>query len=201
VEHPTIASEAAERLKSYLRLLDRWNSRINLVGVASADTHWNRHVKDSLQLLPLIAAWDGPLVDLGSGAGFPGLVLAITQERETHLVDSDRRKAAFLQEAVRVLRLNHVRVHPKRIEVADISDAAIVTARALAPLEILITYAYRMLRDGGVALFPKGSSAHRELPAALQHWAATVEEFSSLCEPGATIFRLTHIRPLRHRPH
>ncbi|MDB5412703.1 MAG: Methyltransferase gidB, partial [Rubritepida sp.] len=151
-----VSRETEARLREYLRLLQLWNVKINLVAAASEEQLWQRHVLDSWQLLPLLP--DGPLADLGSGAGLPGIVIAIGREQETHLVESDRRKAAFLLEAARALGLAHVTVHPVRIESAKLPPMQVVTARALAPLKDLLPQAAQILASGGVAVFPKGKT-------------------------------------------
>ncbi|WP_236037561.1 16S rRNA (guanine(527)-N(7))-methyltransferase RsmG [Belnapia arida] len=184
-------------MQDYLALLLRWNTRINLVAKAEARTLWARHILDSAQLAPLIPETPGPLIDLGSGAGLPGLVLALLSGRETHLVESDRRKCAFLQEAARLLGLTKLTIHPTRIEeTASLPPAAILTARALAPLPILLTHAHRILAPDGVALFPKGRTATDELTAAALHWTMRTERFQSRTDPDSTILRLSEIRPV-----
>ncbi len=188
-----VPPEAEARLRDYLRLLLSWNARINLVAGAPEDELWQRHVLDSWQLLPLLP--DGPLADLGSGAGLPGIVIAIGREEETHLVESDRRKCAFLMEASRTLGLSHVRVYPTRIEAARMPPIQVVTARALAPLDALIPHAARILAPGGVAVFPKGRNAQVELTAAAAHWFMRTERFQSRTDAQATILRLSEIRP------
>ena len=188
--------EALAGLREYLALLRRWNARINLVAEAPEAVLWERHVRDSLQLLPLIAAGPpGPLVDLGSGAGLPGLILAATSGRPTHLVEADRRKCAFLAEAARTLGLQNVSIHPQRIEAVALPPAAVVTARALAPLPALLGHAHRLLAPGGIAVFPKGRTAAEELTAAVPAWTMRTERFTSRTDPTATIFRFSEISP------
>ena len=177
-------------------LLIRWNARINLVADADPDTLWQRHVVDSLQMLSLLPETEGPLVDLGSGAGFPGLVLAAASGRVTHLVEADKRKCAFLQEVARLLVLKDVTVHPLRIEAAVLPQAKVLTARALAPLPQLLRYADRILAPDGIALFPKGRTAAQELTAAAADWTMHVERFPSVTDPDSTILRLSEIHPV-----
>ncbi len=200
-EPPPIApdAQAAERLAAYRDLLVRWTARINLVADRDAAGIEARHIEDSLQLVPLLPP-EGPIVDLGSGGGLPGLVIAAVQpDRAVHLVESDRRKAAFLVDAAARLGLRHVRVHPERIEAAAPHlprTLAGITARALAPLHTLLAHAHALLpaEGTGIALFPKGRSAEQELTAALPHWHMAVERFRSKTDPHATIFRLSEIR-------
>jgi 16S rRNA (guanine527-N7)-methyltransferase len=163
-------SEAVEaRLRAYAALLARWTQRINLVSRADAGQIWERHVQDSLLLLPLIPAGVERAIDLGSGAGLPGLVLAVASGIHFDLVEADRRKAAFLQEAQRVTGAD-VTVHCARIEALSLAPALLVTARALAPLETLLGLAAPLLAPDGVGLFPKGARAEAEIEAARRIW-------------------------------
>ena len=188
-----VSRETELRLRAYLRLLLEWNAKINLIAAAPEEEVWHRHILDSWQLLPLLPP--GPLADLGSGGGLPGLVIAIGREQETHLVESDRRKSAFLMEASRAMGLGHVRVHPARIEAAKLPRIDVVTARALAPLTDLLKNAAQILAPGGVAIFPKGRNVEMELTAAAPHWLMQTERFQSRTDAQATILRLSEIRP------
>ena len=191
----TVSRETEQRLESFLGLLLRWNARINLVAERDAETLRRRHVADSLQLLSLLPPGQGPAADLGTGGGFPGLVLATADTaRPWHLVESDKRKAAFLTTAAAELGLSHVTVHACRIEAATLPLLALLTARALAPLPVLLGHAARLLAPDGSALFPKGRTAESELTAASADWTMQVERFESRTEPDATILRITGIR-------
>ncbi|WP_372617045.1 16S rRNA (guanine(527)-N(7))-methyltransferase RsmG [Falsiroseomonas sp.] len=194
---PELDPARVAALEAFLELLLRWNTRINLVAERDPEAIRQRHLTDALQLLPLLPEGDGPLGDLGSGGGFPGLVLAIASGRPTHLVEADRRKSAFLTEAAGRLRLARLRVHPQRIENATLPPLAALTARALAPLTTLLPHAARFLAPGGVAIFPKGRNAEAELTAALPDWHVRTERFVSRTDPEATIFRLSDIRRAR----
>ena len=191
-----VSRETEARLREFLALLQRWNARINLVADRDEGSLWQRHVLDSLQLAPLLPPSDGPIVDLGSGAGFPGLILALASNRPTHLIESDRRKAAFLIEAARTLGLPLVKIHPTRIEAVTLPPAAVVSARALAPLPDLLRHAHKLLAPGGIALFPKGRTAEQELTAAARGWNMRVERFPSRTDPASTILRISEIRPV-----
>lgn len=190
-----VPRETAERLQELVALLQRWNARINLTAERDEASLWQRHVLDCLQLAPLMPRAEGVLVDLGSGAGFPGLILALVTGRETHLVESDRRKSAFLIEGARILKLPKVQVHPVRLETAKLPGAAVLTARALAPLSNLLPHAHRILAPGGVALFPKGRTAEQELTEAARAWIMRVERFPSRTDSSAIILRLSEIHP------
>ncbi len=174
-----VSRETEARLAAYVDLLGRWGRRINLIGRSTLDDIWARHVWDSAQLLPLMrAAGDldaeglavgrglGPpgLVDLGSGAGFPGLVLGILGVHPLHLVEANGKKAAFLREALRVTGTDGT-VHESRIEALPALPVAIVTARALASLENLLRLADIWIAGGAVCWFPKGARVEQELTA------------------------------------
>ncbi len=193
-EPPAPTTALVQRLDTFLDLLLRWNGRINLVAQRDPESIRQRHIADSLQLLPLLPSGDGPLADLGSGGGFPGLVLAMAVTRPVHLVESDRRKAAFLTEAAARLGLSHVRVLPSRIEDVALPPISVLTARALAPLSALLPHAARMLAPDGIAIFPKGRTAEAEILAAQPEWHFAAERFASRTEPDATILRLSAIR-------
>ncbi|WP_376098382.1 16S rRNA (guanine(527)-N(7))-methyltransferase RsmG [Roseomonas sp. CCTCC AB2023176] len=183
------------RLEAFLSLFLRWNSRINLAAERDGPAIRQRHVVDSLQILGLLPPGNLPAADLGTGGGFPGLVLAIAQpERPWHLVESDRRKAAFLTSAAAELSLRQVWVHAERIETVALPPVAVVTARALAPLPDLLAYAARLLAPDGVAILPKGRTAEAELTAAAPDWTMQVERFASRTDPDATLLRLSGIR-------
>jgi 16S rRNA (guanine(527)-N(7))-methyltransferase RsmG len=189
----TMTRDARERLKMFVALLERWNARINLVGPADAAEIWQRHVLDSAQLGPLLPPGSDPFIDLGSGAGFPGLVLAVLTDRPAHLVESDQRKAAFLHEAVRLVGVVAT-VHGTRAEFLQTPPARLITARALAPLPRLLSLAVPLLAQNGVCIFPKGSTTAAELTAAQQEWHMHLERFPSRTDPNGTILRLREIR-------
>ncbi len=195
VPEPEVSRETHQKLNRFLELFERWNARINLVAGKDAEAVRQRHVADSLQLLPLVPDGAGPMADLGSGGGFPGLILAMALERPVHLVEADRRKAAFLQTAAAELGLTHVRVHAERIEAARLPPIVVLTARALAPLPVLLPWAAALLAPEGVAILPKGRQAMAELAAAeAAGWTMHAERFKSSTDPEATLFRITGIR-------
>lgn len=188
-----VSRETAARIDAFLDLLVPWNAKINLVSTRDREEMRWRHVADSLQLLPLVPPGDGPMADLGSGGGFPGLILAMALDRPMHLVEADKRKSAFLITAAAALGLRHVTVHAKRIEAATLPPIRALTARALAPLADLLPHAHQLLAPGGIAIFPKGRTAAAELTAIPPGWQMEVERFSSRTDPDATILRLSRI--------
>lgn len=187
-----VSRETMRRLELYVILVRKWTKSVNLVSQGDHDALWPRHVLDSLRLLPLLPADATRAIDLGSGAGFPGLVLALASGIPFDLIEADRRKAAFLVEAQRVTGAP-VQVHCARIEEVALSPAPLVTARALAPLATLLAYAHRLLLPGGTALFPKGARADEEIVAAEQQWRMQVARHDDPRNPGSTILAITEL--------
>ena len=187
-----VSRETIQRLETYAILLRRWQGAINLVSRDSLGDLWRRHMLDSAQLRPLLPADTRVLVDLGSGAGFPGLVLAAMGVPEVHLFESDTRKCAFLREAARTLGVA-VAVHILRIEQAAPLAADAVTARALAPLPDLLDLGERFLGPHSICLFLKGRGVDEELTRARESWNMTVTCQTSISDPSGTILRLEHV--------
>jgi 16S rRNA (guanine527-N7)-methyltransferase len=195
-----VSRETLERLCTYVELLTAWNRRINLVGRNTMGDVWRRHIFDSAQLFPLIPAESRVLVDLGSGAGLPGLVLSILGVPNCHLIDSDGRKAAFLREAVRVTGAPAT-VHLARLDRAKTPPADVVTARALAPLSELVEISQRFLKPRGICLFLKGRTVEEELTELAKHQKIRVECRPSQSDPLGSIIRLEAISCDRRPPH
>lgn len=174
-------------------LVLRWNARINLVAEADRQRIWERHILDSLQILALVPPATRSVLDIGTGAGFPGLVVALSSEIPTLLVEADLRKAAFLREAVRLTGANAT-VVAQRVE--DVSaQVDLVTSRAVAKLTRLISWAKPRMTSDGYCLFQKGRTARDELAAAEGAWRMRAESFPSLVAPEAVILRLSRIEP------
>ncbi len=202
VKHPMSAADVAarvpmppevlERLAAHLDLLARWQRRINLVGATSLADPWRRHVLDSVQIVPHLPPTPCRILDLGSGAGFPGLALAIATGRRVDLVDSDSRKCAFLREAARLAGAD-VAVHATRIEALSIPPADVVTARACAPLVRLLDLAVPHLAVGGRCLFLKGRDLDAELTESSKIWMMRVGRIPSLSDPSGTLLLLEDI--------
>jgi len=186
-----VSRETLGRLETYQVLLARWNPRINLVARSTVDSVWDRHFTDSAQLFALRPADARVWADLGSGGGFPGLVIAILAAEAARalrvtLVESDQRKCAFLSTVLRETGVAAT-VLARRIEFVPPLGADVVSARALAPLETLIGYAQRHLAPGGRALFLKGESLSAELDIARRSWRFTQEIVPSLTDPSAAV--------------
>jgi 16S rRNA (guanine527-N7)-methyltransferase len=187
-----VSRETLERLNCFSDLLLRWNRTVNLIAHADERDLWARHIADSAQLAAFIRPGTTHAIDLGSGAGFPGLVLALTTGIRFDLIEADRRKAAFLREAARATHAA-VRVHTIRAEQALMEPAPLVTARAVAPLAKLLGLAAPLLRPDGLALFPKGATVENELTEARREWHMQVERVPSRTAPGATILMISEI--------
>jgi 16S rRNA (guanine527-N7)-methyltransferase len=185
---------ARDRLDRFASLLQRWNATLNLVAPGDMPHLWDRHIEDSLQLAPLIPAGTERAVDLGSGGGFPGLVLAIATGLPFDLIEADRRKAAFLRTAVLETGAP-AHVHASRIEAAVVPAAPLVTARALAPLPRLLPMVAKFLAADGVCLLLKGAKAEDELAVARKDWRMCVETSPSRTHPDGAILRITRLEP------
>jgi 16S rRNA (guanine527-N7)-methyltransferase len=195
-----VSRETMARLERYAELLLKWQKALNLVAPSTLPELWQRHMLDSAQLWPLLPPGTRCLVDLGSGAGFPGLVLAILGVPEVHLVESDQRKGAFLREVARETGAN-VTVHSRRIEQMPELAAEVVTARALAPLPKLVGLAAPWLEKGAIGLFLKGEAAAEELTEARRHWTMAVTTHPSRSSPKGIILRVESIRHGRDSDH
>ncbi len=185
-----VSRETMARLEAYVALLAAWNRRINLVGANTLGDVWRRHILDSAQLFPLLPEKTRIVVDLGSGAGLPGLVLAILGVAEIHLIESDQRKAAFLREAKRVTESSNVTVHAERAEKIGRFQADAVVARAVAPLNQLLYIAEPFLTAHSLCLFLKGKAAEAELLEARKTWRMKAETLPSRADPAGVILRL-----------
>ena len=192
-----VSRETREKLELLERELRRWQAIKNLVGPATLDRIWDRHIVDSLQLLDLAPdarTW----LDLGSGAGFPGLVLAIAgAERglRVHLVESNSRKCAFLRHVVRLAGAPAT-IHEARLEAVIpgfVGRADVVSARALAALPLLLEWTEPLLKAGTTGLFPKGRDAEIELTEARKRWTFAADILPSRTDSEARILRITSI--------
>jgi 16S rRNA (guanine527-N7)-methyltransferase len=188
-----LTPEVTERLRRFAALLLHWNATLNLIAARDAEVVWERHIADSLQLVPLMPAGIERAVDLGTGGGFPGLVLAIATGVRFDLIESDRRKASFLRTAVLETGAPAT-VHACRIEDAKVPAAPLVTARALAPLPRLLPLVARFLTADGVSLLLKGAKVQDELLEVQRDWAMTVHRIPSQTSPDGVVLRLADVR-------
>lgn len=182
-----------EKLKIFADLVQKWSPKINLVSKSDLPHVWERHIEDSLRLLAFIPTTTSRAIDLGSGAGFPGLVLCIASDLPFDLIESDARKAAFLTEAARQTKAP-AKIHNCRIEAAPVQPAPLITARALAPLGKLLGLAAPLLEPDGFCLFPKGRGVETELTDATTLWHMNSERLSSPTWGDSCILKVSHIR-------
>ena len=194
-----------DRMTRYEALLIKWQKAINLVGPKTLDDIWTRHFLDSAQFWRHVPIGARVLVDVGSGGGFPGLVLAALAAdpvigrvgMEIHLVESDQRKATFLREAARMMELSNVTIHAQRIERLTALVADVVTARACAPLGQLLEWTAPMLMKGALGLFAKGAHADDEIAAVSGH---QIDRIISASDPSGCLLLVRWLTPPRKLP-
>lgn len=193
----TVSRETISQLEDYVALLEKWNPRINLVARSTLGQIWERHFVDSAQVFAYAPEDARHWVDLGSGGGFPGLVVAVLAkelrpELSVTLVESDTRKATFLRTVIRELKLPAT-VIDARIEAVEPLQADVLSARALADLTQLLGFADLHRKHRGIALFPKGATWKKEVQEAQQSWRFEYERFTSKTEAEAVILRIGEI--------
>lgn len=190
-----VSRETLQKLEAFAELVRKWNPKINLVSKSSLDDLWDRHILDSVQVFRLVEE-GGNWVDIGSGGGFPGIVIAILNQEEqrfrVRLVESDQRKCAFLRTAIRELGLTAT-VDNERIENAQNLEADILSARALSDLSQLLTYAEMHLKPSGVAIFPKGQNWQQEVEETQHLWSYQFEAITSKTNSAAAVLMIKDI--------
>lgn len=196
-----VSRETRDRLMLYAERLEKWNKAINLVAKSTLPKLWQRHMADSAQAFAHIPDGARTLLDLGSGGGFPGLVLAIlgAGRLDVHLVDSDQRKGVFLRDVSRETGVP-VTVHTARIEALKGAEAVpaffdVVSARACAPLDQLCGFAHPFWKKDTVGLFLKGRGAHEELTRAQDRWTLRADLIPSVSDGDAHLVRLQDLSP------
>jgi 16S rRNA (guanine527-N7)-methyltransferase len=197
-EQLDVSRETLQRLTVYLDLLRRWQPAINLVGPATLADPWRRHFLDSAQLAAHLPPATTNLVDLGSGAGFPGMVLALLGVRGVHLIEADRRKAEFLRAVARATG-TRVTIHAARIERMPAWPAEVIVARALAPLPRLLELAERFVAAHSVCLLLKGKSVVGELTSARVSWHMVTEMLPSRSGRTGVVLQLRGVHRARDR--
>jgi 16S rRNA (guanine527-N7)-methyltransferase len=193
----SVSRETFAALQAYEAFVRRWNSAINLVSKGSLQDIWARHIADSAQIFALCPPSAKHWADLGSGGGFPGIVVAILAKDSmpglrVTLVESDLRKATFLRQAIQLLGLS-AEVHSQRIESLPPLAADVVSARALAPLSDLLAFADKHLTAQGVAIFPKGARHAEEIRDARHAWSFDLDTLPSLSDSEAAILVIRNI--------
>lgn len=181
-----VSRETLERLETYVSILGSWQSAVNLVGRKTLNDVWRRHILDSAQLFPVLPSPIERLIDFGSGAGFPGMVLAIMGVSGVELIEANARKCSFLHEVARVTGTSVV-IHNKRIEQTPTMRATVITARALAPLSVLLKYSEPFTGPETICLFLKGNRLTQELTEAEKLWKMGVKTIPSLSGGGGNV--------------
>ena len=187
-----VSRETSTQLSAYVELLRRWNRTINLVSSRSIADVWQRHILDSAQLAQHIPEGVNTIVDLGSGGGLPGIVLACMCSARVHLIESDRRKAVFLSESVRKLDLN-AQVHADRIEKLAMFKADVISARALAPVADLLDLSAPFMSQKTQCLFLKSQDVASELTATTKRWRFAAHQTPSVSDRRGVVLRITNV--------
>ncbi len=195
-----VSRETMADLEAFAALVAKWTAKINLIARGTVDSIWDRHVVDSVQLYKFAPKTYKKWVDIGSGGGFPGIVMAIlgkemNPQAQFILIESDQRKAAFLRTAARELGLSVV-VIAERIELAPEQNADVVSARALTALSGLLSLSQRHLKPDGLALFHKGRQSGQEVADAQKNWTFELEDYASITDPDARILAIRRIDSL-----
>ena len=196
--HCNVSRETMARLENYATMLRHWNKTINLVAPSTLDDLWVRHILDSAQLYPHIPENARRLTDIGSGAGFPALVLAAIAAQDNPalsfcLIESDARKCAFLRNVAREMEIN-IEILTQRIEQAHPKRACVLTARALAPLVQLLNSAKDLLNKDGICLFLKGKNCAKEIETARQQMSFIENATASISHRDGIVLTVAQIK-------
>ena len=186
-------AEVIEKLERYAALLNEWSERFNLVAASTLPHIWSRHFLDSAQLFRFIPDTARVIADIGSGAGFPGLVLSIMGIKKVHLIDGTGKKANFLRAVVDDLKLDAI-VHQERAENMGDLKADVITARALAPLPELLGFSNALIRKGTICLYLKGQNVDAELTESAKYWTFSHEKFASISDPSGSVLILKDVK-------
>lgn len=187
-----VSRETLERCEAYVALLKDWNTRMNLVARSTLEDVWRRHMLDSAQIFPLVPTAAKVLVDMGSGAGFPGVVMALMGVPEVHLIESTGKKTSFLHAVAEKTGLP-LKIHNERIEKLKPFVADVITARALAPLDKLLGYAQRFAGPKTTHIFLKGQHVADELTDAHKMWKITVDQRPSITDPRGSVLSVCEV--------
>lgn len=196
LEKMSVSHETEKKLALYADTLKAWNRKINLVSPSTINQLWERHFLDSAQLTEYIPKNIQKQGDLGSGAGFPGLIMALLCPHKIELVESDHRKVAFMREVSRLTQSSHVTFQANRIEKATPLKADLITARALASLTKLIDLSIPHLNAGGTCLFLKGEDVQKEIQEARKTFSFSLVTFQSKTSDSGVIVQLNEIRKI-----
>ena len=191
-----VPRETWARLDSYVQMLLAEMDQQNLIAESTRDHVWSRHIVDSAQLMKVDgAANEGLWIDLGSGAGLPAIVVAILSKRPVLMIESRRKRIDFLNRLVGELSLNNADVYGGRVESAPASEAAVISARAYAPLDRLLSSALHLSTDKSLWILPKGRNAQIELEAARSSWQGVFHVERSITDPESAIIIARSVAP------
>ena len=192
-----VSRETLDRLRIFETLVRKWTKTVNLVSKGDVTKIWERHILDSAQIYPYLPKSPSIYADFGSGGGFPSIVLSALLYEENldlkiHLIESDRRKAAFLRTALRELKIPGT-VWSERVQEVKLSPASILSARAVAPLRDLLFMAEMLINKETICFFPKGTSWKKEVTDARKQWNFSLKAINSQTQPNARILELGSI--------
>ena len=188
-----VSRETFEKLSTYHDLLLRWQAKINLVGPDTLNDAWHRHFLDSLQLLNHLPNNFGKIIDIGSGAGYPGMALAVAGIVDIHLIESDAKKIAFLKEVARVTDTK-VFIHHSRIEDVSIPNVSIILSRACSNLDNLLSFSLPFVSHETISLLHKGKNYSTDVEDANEHWLFEHTVIPSITDTQGVILKITNIR-------
>ena len=195
-----VSHETVGRLELYHEILVKWQSTINLISNQTLHHIWSRHILDSIQLLPHLENNSGAILDIGSGAGFPGMALAISGVKNIHLIESDTKKITFLKEVARITN-TEVAIHNTRIEMFHVNQkAGVILSRAVTSLDEILSLCESFVSHETKCLFHKGKNWSKEMEEAKKNFQFDEEIIPSLTEPEAVIVKLSHIVRRNHDP-
>lgn len=194
-----VSRETIEKLKAFVGILREWNSKMNLVSKNSLEDVWQRHILDSLQLVEYLPSNLRHLVDIGSGAGFPGIVLAIVMaekfpDAKITLVESITKKTVYLNDVCQKLALKNVQIINNRVENIVFKDVDVITARAVAALDVLCGYAYKIFGSKGLMLFLKGKTYEQEHELAGKNWHYAMKLYPNRYSDDGVVMELRDLR-------
>lgn len=188
-----VSRETKEKLVHYVSLLEKWNKSINLIAPSTVSDIWHRHIEDSLQMLPLLPSKPTEILDIGSGAGLPGIIISLSTDHKVTLVDSDKKKGLFLKEIRRHLNASYD-IICDRAENIPHQKYGIVTSRACANLSGLLALSHPFLEEKSFCLFHKGKNYSKEVEEAEKKWLFDLEITPSTTDIDAALLKLSNIQ-------
>ena len=191
----SVSHETINSLKVYEALLKKWQKAINLVSKNTVEDAWNRHILDSLQVIKYLPKNENlSIVDLGSGAGFPPLVIAMCGYNDVSAIESDERKCLFMQTVAKETNTQNIKIINERIEKVENVQADVITARALAKIDQLLSMSKHLAKEDTIFLFLKGKTAQEEIDNAKKHFDFEAQTFQSLTSSEAKVVKITNLK-------